>query len=105
MIYNQDGIQEAIGLFFDVENNLFIDEDGFYVWNIYEIITPNDLMVFKSTADDRSSVPFVVKHRTFKEIAVELYFPDDGWPDYDNQGASIRNLENIYMKGALTNES
>lgn len=71
---NEDSIQESVGLFFDVIKNRFIDEDGFIVWNIYEIITPKDVYLFKHKGKN-----MVVRHRKFKEIDVELYFPDDGW--------------------------
>lgn len=43
---------EEYDLYYDVERNLFIDEDGLVVCNIFTFITPNDLMLFKSKRRD-----------------------------------------------------
>jgi len=70
------GCEDAIGLFYDAECNVFIDEDGFISWSIFEIISPNDLFLFK-----RNQEYMLVRHRSIPELLVELYYPDD---DYDS---------------------
>ena len=61
-----------IGLFYDRDENVFIDEDGFIVWSIFEAITPNDLFLFKL-----NKAYMLVQHRTMTKVLVELYYPDD----------------------------
>jgi hypothetical protein len=39
-------------LFYDQVGNVMIDPDGYIVTNIYDIITPNDLFLFKSKKED-----------------------------------------------------
>jgi hypothetical protein len=63
---------DAIGLFYDADRNLFIDVDGFIVYNIFEIITPNDFMLFMLGKAD-----LIVWHRTLPGVACELYYPED----------------------------
>lgn len=65
-------ITDSFGLFYDVDKNCFIDEDGFVVWSIFDIISPNDLMMFRDRADD-----MIVNHRTLPGVLVELYFPKE----------------------------
>lgn len=65
------GFEDSIGLFYDRDKNVFIDEDGFIVWSIFEIITPNDLFLFKLNQEY-----MLVQHRTMPEVLVELYYPD-----------------------------
>ena len=42
---------DAIGLFWDRDHNVFINEDGFIIWSIFEIITPGDLLLFRQNCD------------------------------------------------------
>lgn len=76
--YMEDTYQDSIGLFYDEERNVFIDEDGFIVWDLFEIITPNDLFLFKFNKEY-----MLVKHRTMPEVLVEMYYPDDDTPPWD----------------------
>lgn len=62
-----------IGLFYNEDTKRFIDEDGYVVWNIFELITPNDLLLFRESQDY-----FVTRHRALKGVFIELY-----WPEYD----------------------
>ncbi len=39
-------------LFYDYENNYFLDERGFIVYDIFRYITPNELIVFKHFNED-----------------------------------------------------
>lgn len=72
----EEGFSDSIGLFYDIDRNVFIDEDGFIIWSIFEVITPNDLFLFK-----RNQEYMLVRHRSIPELLVELYYPDD---DYDS---------------------
>ena len=74
--YMEEGFSDSIGLFYDIDRNVFIDEDGFIIWSIFEIISPNDLFLFK-----RNQEYMLVRHRSIPELLVELYYPDD---DYDS---------------------
>ena len=74
--YMEESFSDSVGLFYDAERNVFIDEDGFIIWSIFEVITPNDLFLFK-----RNREYMLVQHRTMPEVLVELYYPDD---DYDS---------------------
>ena len=66
------GYSDSIGLFYDAESNRFVDEDGFIIWSIFEIITPNDLLLFKL-----NRCYTLVRHRSIPEVLVELYYPED----------------------------
>ena len=68
--------EDVISLFYDAENNVFFDEDWLIIWSIFEVITPNDLFLFK-----RNKEYMLVRHRSIPELLVELYYPDD---DYDS---------------------
>ena len=73
-----DDEQDAIGLFYDVEANMFIDEDGFVVPLIFELITPNDLFLFKHSREY-----MIVDHKTLPGVVIELYYPEDDTPPWD----------------------
>jgi hypothetical protein len=51
-----------------------VDEDGFVIWSIFEIISPNDLYLFKEKREY-----FLLPHRNFPELMVELYYPEDDY--------------------------
>ena len=61
-------------LYYDKENNIMIDEWGEPVFNIFEIITPNTLHLFKQHKD------YMVA-RTLSGELVELMYPEQYW-DY-----------------------
>lgn len=63
-------------LFYDKRINRMIDEDGFPVFDIFNIIRPNDLYMFKELKED------VVVMSIDKRL-VELVYPeeDDIWND------------------------
>ena len=64
----------VIGLFYDAEQNVFIDEDGFVIWSIFEIISPNDLYLFKEKCEY-----FLIPHRSCPDLMIELYYPEDDY--------------------------
>jgi len=41
-----------IRLYYDSKDNVFYDEDGFVVFNIFDYITPTDLYLFKNSIYD-----------------------------------------------------
>ena len=63
---------DAFGLFYDLENNVFMDEGGFIVWSIFDYITPNDLILFRETRE-YMAVPM----RTQRGVLCELFWPTD----------------------------
>lgn len=42
----------VIVMFYDYENNYFIDENGFIIYELFRYITPNELLQFKQTNED-----------------------------------------------------
>lgn len=68
----------TVGLFYVKEWNVFMDEGGFIVWNIFEIITPNDLFLFKKYKEY-----MIIPHCTEPGVLVELFWPDDEDGDYN----------------------
>lgn len=69
--YMDNTFRDSIGIFYVPEWNVFMDEDGFIIWSIFEIITPNDLFLFK-----RNKEYMCVQHCTMKEVLVEMYYQD-----------------------------
>lgn len=65
------GEKDAIGLFYDADSNVFVDEDGFIVWSLLELITPNDLFLFHAHKEY-----MVFNHRSLKNLLVEIFYPD-----------------------------
>ena len=45
-------VEEHIYFFYNHEENLLVDENGFRVYSIYEYITPNELLLFKHHQQD-----------------------------------------------------
>ena len=72
------GYEDTIGLFYVKEWNVFMDEGGFIVWNIFEIITPNDLFLFKKYKEY-----MLIPHCTAPGVLVELFWSDDDDGDYN----------------------
>lgn len=68
----ESGIQDAMAFFYDVVNNVFLDEDGFIVWNMLEFVTPNDLYLFR-----HHEQYMVFQHRSLPGIMCELYYPEE----------------------------
>lgn len=68
---------EIITLYYDSERCQFIDDDGFIVSEIFEVITPNDLFLFRHCKEN-----MFVFHQQSNKICVELVWPieDDNAP-------------------------
>lgn len=54
---------------YDTERNLFIDEDGFPVWDIYEYISPKELYLFRQ----KKEYTMIVKHK--ENLVIHLIWP------------------------------
>lgn len=67
-----------MSLYYFKEDNVFMDGEGELVFEIFEIITPNDLYLFK-----QNKKTFIVNHCTDLGYFVELY-----WPDAENESYS-----------------
>lgn len=63
----------SVSLYYDHELNLFKDDDGFWVFDLFTYITPDDLYLFKKWSN--SDEPMVVMHATDSRAIVELYYP------------------------------
>lgn len=64
--------EDVCGVFYDIDNNWFVDEDGFVIYNIFELVSPNDVYLFKDKKD-YMLVPCVYD----PTYGVEIFFPDD----------------------------
>lgn len=70
--YEDTRFEDVIQLYYDKERNKFVDDGGFIVYNIFSIITPNDLFLFKYHKQY-----MIVHHRDNQEIGVELFYPEE----------------------------
>lgn len=65
-------IVDSVGLWYNIENNVFTDDDGFIVWSLFELVRPNDIFLFKRYQENQ-----IVKHRTQPNTIVELFWPEN----------------------------
>lgn len=63
---------DIISLYYLPDENKFTDEDGYVIFDIYRIITPNDVFLFRELQDY-----LIVKHATTPGLLVEMHWPDD----------------------------
>lgn len=63
---------DTIGMFYDREQNLFTDCDGFYIANPFALISPNDLYLFKLKKEYR-----LVRCRCMPDVMVEMFYPNE----------------------------
>lgn len=71
-----DGLLDDVTLFYDDLRNVIIDEGGYIVYNIFSIITPNTLRLFRYYKD----------HMIVRGIhgqTVELIWPEHEYEDLD----------------------
>ena len=69
---------EYMVIAYDADTNTFVDEDWTIIWDIFRIVTPNDVYLLKQT-----QTTLIVPHRTLKGTGVELYYrPEDGGCDF-----------------------
>lgn len=87
---------ESLALYYLKEDNVFIDGEGEIVFEIFEIITPNDLYLFK-----RHKAYMIVNHCTEPQIFVELYWPEDEEERYFDVGDDAERIER-YEKARLS---
>ena len=60
-------------------NNYFIDDDGNIFFNIFDIITPSMLFLFK-----KKRGTFYIRSKIFNDVMYEFVFPlEDDEPFYD----------------------
>lgn len=87
---------ESLALYYLKEENVFMDGEGEIVFEIFEIITPNDLYLFK-----RHKAYMIASHRTEPGIFVELYWPEDEEERYFDVGDDYERIER-YEKARLS---
>ena len=68
---------DTINLFYDPRCNHFENEDGEIVFDIFEIVTPNDTYLFRGQ-HARLNDYMIVPHRYEKGVGVELHYPTEG---------------------------
>ena len=64
---NQD---RDVYLFYEKGDNVFLDEDGYIIWDIFSLVTPNDLYLFRLHGED-----MCVPHKTLPGVFCHLYHP------------------------------
>ena len=69
--------EDLVGLYYDPRCNHFEDADGDIVFDIFKIISPNDIYLFRQKQDY-----MMVPHRQRKDIRVELHYPAEGDCNY-----------------------
>lgn len=63
---------EFMTLYYMKDDNMFMDGEGFIIYDLFEIITPNDLYMFRKDRED-----MIVKHATIKGYWVEILWPEE----------------------------
>ena len=70
--YDSPDELDVVTLFYNNEENKFIDKDGWIVWDIFKYITPNDLYLFRKKKEC-----MVVPYQTAPGWLCELYYSED----------------------------
>lgn len=60
----------CIGFFYNPVKNLFVDTDGFVVYNLFQLVSPNQLLMFK-----KNKVNVRIQH---KGDIIMLYYSGNG---------------------------
>lgn len=68
-----------MSLYYFKNDNVFMDGEGELIFELFEVITPNDLYLFK-----QKKKRIVVDHCTKVGCFVELYWPDQEDESYFN---------------------
>jgi hypothetical protein len=82
--------EEVMALYYLKDDNVFMDGEGEIVFEIFEVISPNDLYLFRLNKDN-----MIVNHHTIPGMCVELYWPDEGYVEIPWHGEKI-SFTNIY---------
>ncbi len=61
---------ESVCLFYCQDENVFMDEDGNLVWDIFTYVTPNDVYLLHEHKEY-----MVVRHRSKPGVICELHYP------------------------------
>lgn len=59
-------------IYYYVDENIFTDEDGFIIYNIWNYITANDLFLFRAHKEY-----MLVPHAHIKGVGCELMYPEE----------------------------
>ncbi len=68
-MFNEE-LDDVYTLYYDMTTNMMVNENGFEVFNVFSVITPNTLMLFKARQKD-----MIVRGVTGQLI--ELVWPDE----------------------------
>jgi hypothetical protein len=78
-----DGFEERRRtLYYDIKKNLFFDDDSFEVWNLFSIVSPNMVYLFKHKKED------MLVYGVTGEL-VELIWPEEGDAYFDCFGENM----------------
>lgn len=101
--YYDKEYDDVVQLYYYPIDNVFVDGGGFQVFDIFTMITPNDLFLFKYHKHY-----MIFPHATIPGVAVEMIWPDDcevlesGFEDYSYEdffdAAEADRQQNDYMK-------
>lgn len=70
---------DVVQLWYYDKDNLFVDSDGFPVFSIFTLITPNDLFLFQHHKEY-----MLVSCCTNPRVGVELIYPEDDECEHDS---------------------
>lgn len=77
--------EELVQLYYYPNDNLFVSDGGFAVFNIFTLITPNDLYLFTHNKEY-----MLVQSRSDRHLGVELFWPDDDEMEYIDNCCSLK---------------
>lgn len=70
MLYDYIEEQEKyISIYYNSDKRYFEDDQGFIIYDIYKIISPNDFMLFMDLKDE-----MITTHKSLPNIYVEMYY-------------------------------
>lgn len=64
-----DEYEESVAIYYNINNRFFEDEDGYPIYDIYRIITPNDMLLFL-----HNKCYMITKHQSILKVFVEMYY-------------------------------
>jgi len=89
-------ISDSMALYYLKDDNVFMDGEGEIVFEIFEVISPNDLYLFK-----RNKEYTIVNHHTLPGKFVELYWPEEEEEYYFDAGDDYERIAR-YEKARLS---
>jgi hypothetical protein len=70
---NFDTYEESVAIYYNKSTNRFEDDDGYPIFDIYRIISPNDFYMFMHKKEY-----MITNHQSLSQVFVEMYYPTEG---------------------------